>query len=185
MARKRKGRLTLLEALKVIDEATTSRGYPDDGTGVAGDDDRPPGNIVYGEKYKRVPYFNRLTDFQERWGVDLSDWTWDEFENSQGMEDFENYSNTLQGMKDLFPDEVWRRVWAKMKNVPDDITTARFKKAGQPWRKGGEDQMSDLDSDSPYVDIDAKDDGAEFKDAKVKNEQTSNKIVEQINSLII
>ena len=183
--KKRKGRYNLTEAIDFLDEtspvseATTSRGYPDDGTGVAGDDDRPPGNIVYGEKYKRVPYFNRLTDFQERWGVDLSDWKWDEFENSQGMEDFENYSNTLDAMKDLFPDEVWKRVWAKMKNVPDDLVTKRFKKAGQPWRKGGEDQLG-VDKEA-HVEIDAKDDGAEFKDAKVKNES----LVKKISDIII
>ena len=47
MAKQRKGKLNLLEALELLDEATTSNGYPDDGSGVAGDDDRPPGNIVY------------------------------------------------------------------------------------------------------------------------------------------
>jgi hypothetical protein len=164
--KKRKGKYSLLEAINLL-EATTSNGYPDDGTGVAGDDDRPPGNIVYGEKYKKADYFNRLTTFQKIWKADTSDWSWDEFENSMGMEDFENYSNTIQGMKDLFPKEVWRRIWAKMKNVPDDLTTLRFKQAGQPHRKGGRDQTGD--DDHHHIEIDAKKDGAAFKDADVTN----------------
>lgn len=178
--KKRKGSLNLEESIDFLDktspvsEATTSRGYPDGGTGIAGDDDRPPGNIVYGEKYKKVPYFNKLTDFQERWGVDLSDWKWDEFENSMGMEDFENYSNTIDSMKDLFPEEVWKRIWAKMKNVPDDLTTKRFKDAGQPWRKGGEDQLGK--EKEAHVEIGADKDGGGDIDAKVKNESLLKKI---------
>ncbi len=170
--KKRKGRLNLLEALLFL-EATVSRGYPDDGTGIAGDDDRPPGNIVYGEKYKKVPFFNKLTDYQKRWGVDLSDWSWDEFEHSGGMEDFDNYSNTLDSMRDLFPKETWNRVWNRMKNVPDALVTKRFKQAGQPWRKGGEDQLG-VDKET-HVDVDV-DKGGSFKDADVKDESLLAKI---------
>lgn len=179
MAGKRKKGLSLLDALKLI-EATVTRGYPDDGTGVAGDDDRPPGNIVYGEKYKKTPYFNRITTFLKSWEVDLSDWKWDEFENSTGMEDFDNYSQTLQGMEDLFPEETWRKVWAKMKNVPDALTTLRFKQAGQPHRKGGEDQMSDLDPESPYVDVETDKDG-DVKGGTIKNES----LIDKIDTMII
>jgi hypothetical protein len=184
MSIKRKGKFTLLESIDLL-EATTSRGYPDNGTGIAGDDDYPPGNIVYGEKYKKVPYFNRLTDFQERWGVDTSDWKWDEFEKSVGMDDRKNYSDTLQTMKDLFPPEVWKRVWAKMKNVPASVTTKRFKDAKQPWRKGGgQDQMSSLD-DEPHVDIDV-DKGGSFKDAKVKDDDKNESItVKRISNIIL
>lgn len=178
MAGKKKRDLTLLEALDLI-EATVSRGYPDDGTGVAGDDDRPPGNIVYGEKYKKTPYFNRLTPFQQSWEADVSDWKWDEFENSMGMEDFENYSNTLQGMEDLFPKETWRRVWAKMKNVPDALTTLRFKQAGQPHRKGGEDQLG-VD-DEPHLDVQADKDG-QVKGGEIKNESN---LIDKIDNMII
>lgn len=182
MARKRKGRLVLTDALDLL-EATTSKGYPDDGTGVAGDDDRPPGNIVYGEKYKKDNYFNRLTTLQKIWKVDNGDWTWDEFEHSMGMEDFDNYSNTLQGMEDLFPDEVWARVWSKMKNVPDRITTLRFKQAGQPWRKGGEDQTG---SDKEHhADIEA--DGGSIKGADVnkKGIKESNNLTDRIDNIIL
>ncbi len=165
MSKKRKGNFNLIESIDLL-EATTSRGYPDDGSGVAGDDDRPPGNIVYGQKYKKVPYFNRLTDFQERWGVDLGNWAWDEFEHSMGMEDYENYSNTLQSMKDLFPKETWDNIWKRMKNVPDALTTKRFKDAGQPWRKGGEDQTGDDKEDHVEIDMDK---GGTFKNSKVTN----------------
>ena len=168
----KKGRLKLIDALNLL-ESTTAKNYPDNGTGVAGDDDRPPGNIVYGEKYKKVPYFNRLTDFQKKWDVDTGDWKWDEFENSMGMEDIDNYSNTLQSMKDLFPEETWNNMMKRFKNVPDSLATLRFKQAGQPHRKGGEDQIgSDKEA---HVDIDMNKDG-EFKDAEIKNEELLSKI---------
>ena len=170
---KRKGRKTLLEALELMPEATVSRGYPDDGTGIAGDDDRPPGNIVYGEKYKKVPYFNRLTDFQKRWDVDLSDWTWDEFEHSMGMEDIDNYSNTIISMSDLFPKKTWDNMWKRMKHVSDKLTTLRFKQAGQPWRKGGVDQVG-VDKET-HIDVDMNTKG-EFKDADLKNEDLIGRI---------
>lgn len=177
MSKKRKGKYTLSEALDML-EATISNNYPDNGTGVAGDDDRPPGNIVYGQKYKRTPYFNKLTDYQDSWDVDLGDWTWDEFENSGGMEDKRNYSNTLQGMKDLFPKEVWDTIWKRMKYVSPAKATSDFKKAGQPWRKGGEDQAG-VDK-NPHVEIDAKPNGAKFKSADVNE-----KLTKKINKIVL
>lgn len=178
MSRKRRGKFNLSEALDFLSETTYSRGYPDDGTGVAGDDDRPPGNIVYGEKYKRTSYFNRLTDYQDSWEVDIGDWTWDEFENSSGMEDKMNYSNTLMGMKDLFPKKTWDNIWRRMKYVSPAKATADFKKAGQPWRKGGEDQAG-VDK-NPHIEIDV-DKGGKIKDADV----STKKLTEKINMVII
>ncbi len=183
---RKKGRLNLLEAIDFLDdtapkgpigpipEATVTRGYPDDGTGVAGDDDMPPGNIVYGERYKRTPYFNRLTSFQDSWENDPDEWTWDFFDNSQGMEDFDNYSDTLKGMEDLFTKKQWKDVWKRMKNVPDNVVTRQFTKKGQPWRKGGEDQLGS-GSKETYVDIDAGKDG-QVKDTKLKTESLMKKI---------
>lgn len=177
MSRKRRGKYTLSEALNLL-EATISRGYPDNGTGVAGDDDRPPGNIVYGEKYKKVPYFNRLTAFQKRWDVDLSDWSWNEFENSTGMEDIRNYSNTIQSMKTLFPKEIWNKVWSRMRHVSPDDATKGFIDAGQPWRKGGEDQTGIDKPDHIEMKMDKN---KNFKDASVTNK----KLTERIDDLVL
>ena len=56
---------------KNLKETTWSGGnYPDDGTGVSTDDDRPPGNILLGPKYKEKPFFNRLTSFVRNWEPD-------------------------------------------------------------------------------------------------------------------
>ena len=161
--KKRKGKFLLKEALEFLDETTYSAGYPDDGTGVSSDDDMPPGNIVYGEKYKKGKYFNKLTPYDKIWKPDNSDWTWDKFKNSIGMEDFNNYSNTLNGMERLFPEDTWRRIWSKMKNVPNNLVTLRFKKAGQPWRKGGKDQIGNDKED--HVEINTK--KYAFKDSNV------------------
>lgn len=177
MSAKRKGQYTLSEALDIL-EATTVQNYPDNGTGVASDDDRPPGNIVYGDKYKRSPYFNRLTSFKDIWDLDDSDWKWDEFEKSMGMEDLDNYSDTLQGMEDLLPKKTWNNIWKRMKNVPNSLATKRFIQAGQHWRKGGEDQTGD--GDENYVDIDAGKSG-KLKDTDVTNE----KLIEKINKLVL
>jgi hypothetical protein len=177
MSRKRKGKYTLSEALDLL-EATTVQNYPDNGTGVAGDDDRPPGNIVYGEKYKRTPYFNKLTDFQDSWEVDLSDWKWDEFENSAGMEDKNNYSNTLRGLKDLLPKETWNHIVKRFKYVSPADVDKGFDDAGQPWRKSKEDQLGG--EEEPFVDIDATKDG-KLKDTEVSND----KLAEKINMFVL
>jgi hypothetical protein len=184
MSRKRKGKYTLSEALDLL-EATTAQNYPDNGTGVAGDDDRPPGNIIYGEKYKKTPYFNRLTDFQDSWEIDLSDWKWDEFEHTTGMEDKRNYSNTIMGMKDLFPKETWNNVVKRFKYVSPKKATQGFKDALQPWRKGGEDQTGA--EDKAHVEIDAEKMGAKFKDSKISSKKLSGskKIAERIKMIVM
>lgn len=184
MAKRRKGKLNLLEALKLVDEATYSRGYPDDGTGVAGDDDRPPGNIVYGEKYKKTPYFNRLTLYDKIWKVDLGEWTWDDFELSGGMEDLRNYSNTLQSMKDLFPKETWDNIWKRMKYVSPEKATKDFIAAGQPWRKGGEGQTGVDNFDHVEIDM-KKGRSTSFKDAEVTDDKLKESLERRIGDLII
>jgi len=95
-------RIELIE--KYLFETTYADSYPDFGTGIASDDDFPSGNIVFGQKFKKVPYKNRLTGYDKVWGLDDSDWTWDEFENSKGMEDPQNYSDTLKKLADVVPD---------------------------------------------------------------------------------
>lgn len=179
MSRKRKGQFTLLESIDLL-EATTAQNYPDNGTGVTTDDDRPPGNIVYGEKYKRTPYFNKLTDFQDSWELDDSDWKWDEFELSGGMEDENNYSDTIKSMKELFPKETWKNIWKRMKPVSKAQATQGFIDAGQPWRKGGKEGQTGYDKD-PHVDIDMTK-GGKFKDAEIK---TNEKITKRIDNLMI
>jgi hypothetical protein len=119
---------------KEIIESTWSRGYPDDGTGVSTDDDRPPGNILIGGKFKEKKFFNKLTSFSRNWEPDNSNWTWDHFENASGQEDYDNYSRTLQTMRTLFPEETWDNVWKHMTQVGDKETTKGFAKAGQPHR---------------------------------------------------
>jgi len=106
-----------MDILRKIYEATSVGNYPDDGsTGIASDDDLPPGNIVFGDKYKKTnDYYNRLTSFKRQFKPDLGDWYWDEFENSTGMEDPENYSDTLDSME-----ERWPNIWKHVKtDVPD------------------------------------------------------------------
>jgi len=130
-----------MSKFKEILEATVTGGYPNDGyRGVASDDDLPTGNIVYGEKYKRIPFFNRLTSFQKNWIIDNGPWDWDQFRNCVGMEDLENYSKTLDSMKDLFPGYTWKNIWKRMREVPDDTVQADYKK-GLEKQKDVENQL--------------------------------------------
>ena len=108
--------------------------YPDDGSGVCGDDDRPPGNILIGSKFRELPFFNKLTNFTRNWEPDPDKWKWDHFEMAKGMEDYDNYSQTLQTMSSLFPEKTWERVWMRMSQVGDKETNKAFVAAGQPWR---------------------------------------------------
>lgn len=122
---------------KKLSETTWSAyNYPDDGRGVCTDDDRPPGNILIGTKMKQTEFFNKLTTFARNWDYDNGDWTWDDFENAGGMEDYDNYHQTLQAMKPLFSDDKWKNIWKRMRQVPDKETEKEFDKAGQPWRTG-------------------------------------------------
>jgi hypothetical protein len=109
-------------------------GFPDDGSGITTDDDRPPGNILIGTKYKPTKYFNKLTPFNRNWDIDNGNWKWDEFENAEGMEDFTNYSQTLKDLKTLLPDETWENIWKHMRQTSDKEVTADFKKTGWPDR---------------------------------------------------
>lgn len=120
--------------IKELEEATWSRGYPDDGTGISTDDDRPPGNILLGTKYKPIDYFNRLTTFSRNWEMDNGNWKWDHFEMAGGMEDYDNYSQTIKSLEKILPSETWDNIWKHMTQVPDREVTKDFAKAGQPHR---------------------------------------------------
>jgi len=117
---------------KYISEATVTNGYPDVG-GIAGDDDFPPGNIVMGQKNKKIPYYNKLTGYNKVWDVDHSEWTWDEFENSKGMEDPENYSDTLKSLGDIIPKfDFFHRLKRK---VPDKDVESNYNRTPQKGDK--------------------------------------------------
>lgn len=146
----------------LLESGMITGGYPDDGsTGPASDDDMPPGNIVWGPRYKRGEYYNKLTPYNSIWRHDEEGgWYWNWFENSTGMDDPDNYSEDLKKMKDLFPDDTWNVAWRAIRknDVPDKEVDRRFDIKGQPYRdsddvigkhddaQGGE---SDMEADVP------------------------------------
>jgi len=98
-------------------------------TSIESDDDFPPGNIVFGQKNKKRPYQNKLTGYNKVWDVDASEWTWDEFENSKGMEDPENYSDTLKSLGDIIPKfDFFHRLKRK---VPDKDVESGYNRTPQ------------------------------------------------------
>lgn len=130
---------------KYLFESTFSDSYPDTG-GVAGDDDFPPGNIVFGMKFKKVPYKNRLTGFDKIWAADDGEWTWDEFENSKGMEDPENYSEILQALDDVVPNfNFYRRLQKKVSDKDVEANYDRTPQTRDPDTQLGKDDVDTAD----------------------------------------
>lgn len=177
--------------------------YPDDGSGIAGDDDRPPGNIILGPRAERRKYFNKLTQYNSIWDYDdKEDYKWDYYENLSGQDDFNNYSDTLKSMDKLFPEEVWDNVWKKMKNVPDKEVIRRFDIAGQPWRSKDdqlgdhpEDQMGGTETADVPKELDVQEslnltdridklliDGCKKKKKKLTESKVAKTILKQINA---
>ena len=180
--------------------------YPDDGSGVASDDDRPPGNIVFAPRYERGDYFNKLTPYNTIWRHDeKGGWTWDWFENATGQDDPDNYNKTLQKMEKLFPEDTWRAAWSavRKREVPSKEVDIRFGDKGQPYRKSDDvlgkvgSQKSakvpkELDSDDKGVTnemsmLDRIDklliDGCKKKKKKLTESTVAKTILKQINAI--
>lgn len=102
---------------KYLLETTISGNYPDDGTGVAGDDDAVPGNILMGNRYVRTNYNNRLTDYDTIWDIDNSNYDWSIFKYGKGQDDPDNYHSTLKGLKTILGDRLMKHI--KTKPFPD------------------------------------------------------------------
>ena len=83
-----------IKFLKYLIEASFTQGYNDNV--LAGDDDFPTGNILIGDKYKKVKYYNKLTNFNMNWVPDLGKWTWDEFGAARGQESLDVYHDSLK-----------------------------------------------------------------------------------------
>lgn len=168
--------LKLDEVVNGLPEATIASNRPDTG-GVCGDDDRPPGNITFGQRYQRRKYYNKLTPYQTIWDVDdLEKFTWDFFENLGGMEDVKNYSNTLQGLEKVIPKETWENMWKKMKKVSAAKAKKGFIAAGQPHRDG--EDRTGIDSEE-YADLDWNAKNTEIEDDNVDG------LVEKIKNIIL
>jgi hypothetical protein len=118
-------------------------------------DDLPPSNLVFGEKYKKTGYDNRLTSFNMNYKPDEDEWTWDVFQNSAGQEDINNYSKTIKKMETLFPKEDWDGIWNRIKHVPADVVNARFAVQLKPNRKasgqlGREEDVTNYKANKEY-----------------------------------
>ena len=137
---------------KKLDETTYTHSYTNDGFGVVGDDDFPPGNIVFGDKYNRKMVTNRLTGAYPNFYVDASDWKWDVFSGSKGMESKENYSDTLDKFakknspikRDDF--DIWKHVKTRSKDskwAPEKEKLREPEQKGNPLKKDASSNMDD------------------------------------------
>lgn len=126
---------------KYLTETIYADSYPDF-SGIAGDDDFPPGNIVFGQKFKKIPYKNRLTGYDKVWGLDDSEWKWDEFENSKGMEDEDNYSDTLKTLSDVIPNfNFYHRLKRKVSDKDVESNYNRTPQTRDPETQLGKDDV--------------------------------------------
>jgi len=113
-----------------LNESTITGGYPDSGTvkGVSTDDDLPTGTTVFGDKMVKVEVENRLTGKTIKY-VPADEvgqtWNYDEFEHSKGMGSYDSYSDTLDGLKNLLGDRLWKHTSAKKQTLGIDKVIAR------------------------------------------------------------
>lgn len=113
-----------LEESTALANAQGAETYPNTGN-ISGDDDHPTGTTVFGDKYVKSVETNRLTGQTVQWKPAEGDWNYDEFQNSSGMGAYDSYSDTLDGLNDLFGDRVWRYTDARKQDLATDKETAR------------------------------------------------------------
>lgn len=139
-----------MEFKKYLREATTvSPGYTPvgDKSGITGDDDMPTGTTVFGDKMVPVEVPNRLTGSYKKYvPADEIDpnWTYDEFEHSQGMGDMDGYSKSLDGLSSVLGDRLWKHVMGKR----DDISVTPDKED-----LGDTSDVKLSDDEEDYMDI--------------------------------
>ena len=129
--------------MKNIFETTVTGGYPDDGsTGPASDDDLPTGTTVFGDKYVPELVTNRLTGSTIKY-VPAADkgenWNYDEFEHSIGMGSDDSYSDTLDSLKSILGDRLWKHTSGKRHELSPDKEDA--------FKDGEVDQEEKLSND--------------------------------------
>lgn len=135
--------------LKEILESTITGGYPADGsTGPCDDDDLPTGTTVFGDKMvpKKVP--NRLTGYTIKYvPADEvgEEWNYDEFENSQGMGSKDGYSKTLDNLKTILGDRLWKHTKDKQIQLSLDKKDARDDSDVDQDKKLSDDEEETMD----------------------------------------
>lgn len=132
-----------------LNEATTisPSGYPDDGSGVASDDDAAPGTTVFGDKMVPVVVPNRLTGETIKYvpAADVGhDWNYDEFNNSMSMGSYKSYSDTLDGLNKLLGDRHWKHTDNRKFRMSQDKWLAR-----RGEKDGGVKQTARLGDNKP------------------------------------
>lgn len=135
--------------LKDILESTVSGGYPDDGsTGPASDDDLPTGTTIFGDKFVPEVVPNRLTGSTIKYSPATDDWNYDEYEHAMGMGSEKSYSKTLDSLKSLLGDRLWKHTDKYNTELSPDKAKAR--------RDSEVDQTSKLNKDDEET-MDTKD----------------------------
>ena len=172
---------------KYLIESTVVGAYADTGPkAIAGDDDFPTGNILMGDKYKRVGYDNRLTSFNINWvPEDDEDWKWSDFESALPQSAIDAYHDSLKG-KEYF---LSNRLFKKMNtgDIPDVPISQRtlggkigpFADAwGNPADHDEFEKTSDMDGEDDAEREERKKKGKPYKPKVMKD------VIKKINGLI-
>jgi len=151
--------MEIIDKIKfLLGESVFSHGYSD--SELAGDDDFPTGNILMGDRYKMVNYYNRLTQFNVNWVPDLSKWTWDVFGGATGQESKDTYHDTLKNFA------LTDRLFAHMTNKPP--------KPVPKWARAiGNDIFPDTDAWGKKQDYQM---GADIHDIEPEDRISKNKV---------
>lgn len=156
---------------KLLDEATTTGGYPDFG-GIVGDDDAPPGNILIGPKYRKSRK-KQIGGVETVHYEPYDDFQWDEFDKAVGQHRMTNYDKTLLALKDIYGDRIFKHMrWIKSKGFRYDIENIERLKVADDENKidRPKDNKEIVDVEKDEDDITKKIDKVIKSKRKVNNE---------------
>jgi hypothetical protein len=129
---------------------------------IAGDDDYPPGNIISGMKYKRS-YRDAIGNLKIPIWTPITDWKWDEFENTKGQDKEGAYHDSLKALEKLYGDRLYKYV----KPIKIKIMVGKDAKSKERLKgPGDEDGMENV---------------KKIKQTETKKTNEENKILEKIN----
>lgn len=171
---------------KYLKEATVSGVYAETGPkAISGDDDFPTGNILMGDKYKKVKYYNRLTNFDINWVVDDGDWDWSTFGATIGQDTTQAYHDTLKGDEYFLSKRLFNKMNTKdIQPVPKNLRTlggdiGPFADAwGNKAKKDDFEKTADMDGEDDAEREERKKKGKPYRPKVMKD------VIKKINGLI-
>jgi len=156
-------------------ETVQTHAYSD--TQLAQDDDYPTGNIIMGDKYEKVNYYNKLTSFDVNWQPEIGKWIWNQFDACGGMGSKQSYSDTLENNDDygIQNDRMFYHMTSKKpQSIPKDLRALGndVLPGSDAW--GNKERAAETDQNKPEPE----------KEVEQKNKPDLNNLLKRIETYI-